>query len=139
MNMGRFLATVVAVWVVRTFLNFLFWGMYMSEQYASAAAQWAGAFREVVPAYIVADLLFAAAFVWLWTKVAGVFGADAKGGATYGVIIGLLAAVIPSIYHHYSVTFVTTTLWATEIVYSLVAHAVIGVVAALVYKAAARA
>lgn len=137
MNMGRFVAAVVAVFVVRTVLNFLFWGQYMAEQYAAVTTQWAGAFREVVPAYIVADLVFAAAFVWVWTKVGGVFGSDAKGGATYGIVVALLAAVIPSIYYYYSVTYMSTTMWATEIVYNLVAYAIIGVVAAMVYKVSA--
>ncbi|HUO85945.1 MAG TPA: hypothetical protein VM617_01030 [Thermoanaerobaculia bacterium] len=137
MNMGRFVAAVVAVWLVRSALNFLFYGQYMAEQYASVTAQWAGAFREVVPGYIVADLIFAAAFVWLWTKVGGAFGSGAKGGAAYGFVIALLASVIPSIYYYYSVTYMSTTMWVTEIVYSLIAHVVIGVVAAMVYKVSA--
>lgn len=135
MNMGRYALTVVAVWVVRVIFGWLFWGNYMSEKYAAATAAWSDAFRMVIPAYIVADLLFAAVFVWLWVKVGSTFGADAKGGALYGLVVGLLASVIPSIYLVYSVTYVSTSLWATEIVAMLVLHVLIGIVAALVYKA----
>jgi hypothetical protein len=134
MNAGRYVAAVIAVWVVRTLLNWLFYGQYMSEQYAAVTSQWSGAFREVVPAYIVADLLFAAVFVWVWTKAGAAFGSGAKGGAMYGFAVSLLAMVIPSIYYYYSVTYMSTTMWGTEVVYNIVAHVVIGIVAAMVYR-----
>lgn len=134
MNVGRYLAAVVAVWLVRGLFGFLFWGNYMSEQFAAATAAWSGAFREVVPAYIAADFLFALVFVWLWVKVGAAFGSGAKGGALYGLVIGLFAVVI-GIYYFFSVTYISTTMWATEIVATLVLHVLIGVVAALVYKA----
>jgi hypothetical protein len=135
MNMGRYALTVVAVWVVRVIFGWLFWGNYMTEKYAAATAAWSDAFRVVVPAYIVADLLFAAVFVWLWVKVGSTFGGDLKGGALYGLVVGLLASVIPSIYLVYSFTYISTSMWATEIVAMLVLYVAIGIVAALVYKA----
>lgn len=137
MNVGRYLAAVIAVWVVRGLFGFLFWGMYMTEQYAAATAAWSGAFREVIPAYMVADLLFALVFVWLWAKVGAAFGSGAKGGALYGLVIGLFAVVF-GIYYFFSVTYISTTMWATEIVVTLVMHVLTGVVAALIYKATAR-
>ena len=136
MRTGRFVGAALAVWIVRTVLNWLFYGQYMAELTTAVSAQWEGAFRQVVPAYILTDLLFALVFVWLWTRVGSAFAAGAKGGAGYGVVIGLLAAVIPSIYHFYSVTYITYPTWVTEIVYQLVAHAILGVVAALVYRSA---
>lgn len=138
MNFGRYSAAVVAVFVVRTVLNWLFYGQYMMEQITSVTGQWEGAFREVIPAYILADLLFAAFFVWLWARAGAAFGNGAKAGAGYGLILGVLAAVIPSIYHFYSVTYITYGVWTTEIVYQLAAHVVIGVVAALIYPIAAQ-
>ena len=134
MNAGRSVVAMLAVWIVRVALNWAFYGLYMSPRMSAATEQWSGAFREVVPAYIVADLLFAVVFVWLWTKAGACFGAGAGAGATYGLVIGLLASVIPGIYHVYSVTFVSNSLWFTEIVYSIVAHVAIGVVAAMVYR-----
>ena len=133
MNVGRYVAAVVAVWVVRLATGWLFWGTLMAEQYAAATAAWSGAFREVVPAYLVADLLFALIFVWLWVKVGAVFGGGAKGGALYGLIVGLFAAVI-SIYYFFSVTYISAGMWAAEIAVTLLLHVVMGVVAALVYK-----
>ena len=139
MSFGRYSVAVLAVWVVRTCLNWLFYGMYMTDQMSSAVEQWQGAFREVVLAYILTDLLVAVVFVWLWAKVASAFAAGAKGGAVYGLVIGILAAVLPSVYHFYSVTYITYGLWTTEIVYQLVAHVIIGVVAALVYRTSSAA
>lgn len=133
MNVGRYLAAVVAVWVVRLVVGWLFWGNFMAEQYAAATAAWSGAFREVVPAYLVADLLFALIFVWLWVKVGAAFGSGVKGGALYGLVVGLFAAVI-SIYYFFSVTYISTGMWATEIAVTLLLHVVIGIVAALVYQ-----
>jgi hypothetical protein len=136
MNVGRYLAAVIAVWLVRMLFGFLFWGNYMAEQHAAATAAWSDAFREVIPAYLVADFLFALVFVWLWVKVGAAFGSDAKGGALYGLVIGLFS-VVTGIYYFFSVTYISTTMWATEIVVSLVLHVLIGVVAALIYKATA--
>jgi hypothetical protein len=134
MNVGRYLAAVIAVWLVRGLVGWAFWGNYMTEQYVAATAAWSGAFREVVPAYLVADFLFALVFVWLWVKVGSVFGSDVKGGALYGLVIGLFG-VVTSIYYFFSVTYITNSMWATELVVTLLLHVLIGIVAALVYKA----
>lgn len=139
MSFGRYMVAVVAVWVVRTCLNWLFYGMYMMDQMSSAVEQWEGAFREVVPAYILTDLLVALVFVWLWGKVASVFADGAKGGAVYGLVIGVLAGFLPSVYHFYSVTYITYGQWTTEIIYQLVVHVIMGVVAALLYRTSSAA
>lgn len=134
MRTGRFVGAALAVWIVRTVFNWLFYGMYLAEATSAVSAQWEGAFRQVVPAYILTDLLFALVFVWLWARVGSAFSTGATGGAGYGVVIGLLAAVIPSVYHFYSVTYISYPTWVTEIVFQLVAHAILGVVVALVYR-----
>jgi hypothetical protein len=139
MNAGRGVLAVVVVWVVRVVLNWLFYGLYMSPRLAAATEQWSGAFREVVPAYIVADLLFVIVFVFLWIKAGRCFGGGVRGGASFGLVVGLLAAVIPGIYFLYSVTYYTMPLWTTECVYHLVAHVLLGVVAAMVYRVPATA
>lgn len=137
MNVGRYLIAVLAVWIVRTALNALWYGWYTAEEYAAAIEPYAGAFREVVPAYVTADLLFALVFVWLWAKVGGAFGSGAKAGAAYGFVIGLLAGTIPGIYWVYSVTFVTTGMWLQGAIFELLAGVLVGVVAAVVYKVTA--
>ena len=134
MNAGRYAGAVIAVWIVRVAMNWLFYGMYMSPRMTAATAHWSGAFREVVPAYIIADLLFSIVFVWVWVKVCACFGGGTKGGAYYGFLIGLLAAVLPGVYSYYSVTYMSGALWVTDIVYGLVAGVVIGIVVALVYR-----
>lgn len=134
MNVGRYLAAVIAVWLVRGLFGWAFWGTLMAEQYAAVTAAWSGAFRQVVPAYLVADFLFALVFVWLWAKVGANFGGGIKGGALYGLVVGLFASVI-TIYYVFSVTYVSTSMWVSEIAATLLLHVVIGIVAALVYKA----
>lgn len=135
MNMGRYLIAVLAVWIVRTVLNALWYGWYTAEAYAAAIEPYVGAFREVVPAYVTADLLFALVFVWLWVKVGAAFGSGAKAGGTYGFVIGLLAGVIPGIYWVYSLTVVTPGMWLQGVIFELVAGVLVGALAAVVYKA----
>lgn len=134
MNMGRYLLAVLAVWVVRGLTGWLFWGNYMARQYEAATAAWRDAFREVIPAYVVADLLFALVFVWLWVKVASAFGGDARGGALYGFVVSLLASAVPSIYYVYSVTYISPSMWISELVVAILLGVVSGVLAAVVYK-----
>jgi hypothetical protein len=139
MKTGRFIGAVIAVWLVRTLINGLYYGVYMSDTYQAMADRFPGVFREVVPAYILADLLFAAVFVWLWAKVAPTFAAGAAGGATYGVVMWLVAEVITGIYLFYSFTFMTPGMWASSLAVQLVVYLLMGVVAAALIKPGAMA
>ncbi len=59
MNAGRFVGASVAVFVVRTLMNFLFYGYAMRGRYEEMSAAHPGMFREVIPAYLVLDLISA--------------------------------------------------------------------------------
>jgi hypothetical protein len=130
--MGRTIGAVIGVWLVRTLVNWLYYGIYMADTFAELGERFPGVFREVVPAYIVADLLFAAVFVWLWTKVGSTFGGGAQGGALYGFSIWLLAEAITSIYYFYSFTYMTHAMWLSSVAVQLVVFLLMGVVAAAV-------
>ena len=134
MNTGRFVGAGVAVFIVRFLLNFLFYGVLIHPQYQAIADAHPGMFREVIPAYAVLDLIAAFLIVYFFIKCG--FGGGVKGGVTLGILLGLFGPVLATLYYFFSTTYYPTSLMGTEIVYALVAHAIQGAVAALVYKTA---
>jgi hypothetical protein len=52
MNVGRFLASAAAVWLVRVALNWTFYTRVIGQQSQQIAAAHPGVFREVVPGLI---------------------------------------------------------------------------------------
>jgi len=134
MNAGRFVGASVAVFVVRAVLNAGFYGYLMHGEYERMTAAHPGVFREVVPAYLVIDLLVALLITWLIVKVGSAFGGGIKGGATVAVLVAILGPVIYGLYYYFSVTFYSVSFFCTESVYQIVTHAIQGAVAAAIYK-----
>lgn len=134
MNVGRFFGAVVAVFVVRTGLNFLFYGVAMREKYEALMAEYPGVFRDGIAGFIVTDLLFALVLVYLWAKAGAAFGTGAKGGAIGGLWIGILVGVVSGLYWYFTFAFYTPTDYAIDAVYQVVSLAIQGAVAGLVYK-----
>jgi hypothetical protein len=134
MNVGRFLGAVLGVWLVRTILNFLWYGMVMSSQYEALSAEYPGVFREVIPGFIATDLVFALIFVYLWTKAGACFGGGIKGGVIGGAWIGVLFGLVWNLYYFFGFTFMTATDVVIDAVYTIVAIAIQGAVAAAIYK-----
>lgn len=134
MNVGRFVGAVLATWIVRSLLNFLFYGLAMSAQYQELMAQYPGVFREVIPGFIATDLVFALIFVYLWVKAGASFGGGAAGGAVYGCWIGLFFGLVWNLYYFFGFTFVTVGDVAIDTLYTVVSVAIQGAVAGAVYK-----
>lgn len=74
MNIGRFLASAAAVWLVRVALNWTFYTRVIGQQSQQIAAVHPGVFRQVVPGFILTDLVFALAFTYLFVKVGAALG-----------------------------------------------------------------
>ena len=136
MNTGRFVGASLAVFVVRTLMNWGFYGVAMHGRYEELAAAHPGMFREVIPAFITLDLIVAFLLVWLIIKAASAFGGGMKGSVTLAVLIGILGPVVFNLYYYFSTTYFTTDLLCIDSVYQIVAHAIQGAVAALIYKTA---
>jgi hypothetical protein len=134
MNTGRYLVTVLVVWVVRVVCNFLFYGLAMMDSYQELADAHPGIFREVIPAYIVIDLFVAIVFTFLVVKGASCFGGGVKGGLMIGVYVALIAAVAVDAYMYYSFTFFEIGSTVLDAVYQLVIFAILGAVAGAIYK-----
>lgn len=134
MNTGRLVGASLVVWIVRALLNFLFYGVLTTAQYAAISDAHPGVFREVIPAFIAADLLFAIVFVFLFAKVSSCLGGGIKAGLTLGILVAILSPLLGSIYMFYSFTLFPAGLMATDAIFQLASHAVSGVLAAVVYK-----
>lgn len=134
MNAGRFVGASVAVFVVRTLLNYLFYGVAMQGRYEEISAAHPGMFREVIPAFIALDLVVALLLVYLIVRAAACFGGGIKAGVTIAILIAILSPVIGNLYYFFSVTWYPIDFWAIEAVYQIVAHAIQGAIAAAIYK-----
>lgn len=86
--MKKYLAATIAVLVL-----YLVWDNFLSQLFiGSALAQIPGIRAEYSKRWeIVGDLCAALVVTGLYARVRGVFGANLKGGAVYGVYAGLLA------------------------------------------------
>src|SRR5262249_30268727 len=91
-------------------------------------------FREVVPAYILTDLIFALAFTYLFVKVGTTLGGGVWAGVKLGMLVAILSPVIGNLYHFFSVTFFPLNLMLTESLFQIIAHTVEGAVAGATYK-----
>lgn len=134
MNVGRFLVAVIGVFVVRTGLNFLYYGVAMKEKYEALIAEYPSVFREGIAGFIVTDLLFALVLVYLWVKAGAAFGTGAQGGAIWGLWIGVLVGVVGGLYWYFSMAFYTPADYAIEAVYQVISLVIQGAVAGLIYK-----
>ncbi len=135
MNAGRFLASAAAVWLVRVVLNWTFYTRVIGQQSQQIAATHPGVFRQVVPGFILTDLVFALAFTYLFVKVGAALGGGRMAGVKLGLLVAVLSPVIGGLYQYFGVTYMSVGLIAAESVFQMIAHAIEGAVAGAMYKA----
>ncbi len=135
MNAGRFLASAAAVWLVRVALNWTFYTRVIGQQSQQIAATHPGVFRQVVPGFILTDLVFALAFTYLFVKVGAALGGGRMAGVKLGLLVAVLSPVIGGLYQYFGVTYMSVGLMAAESVFQIIAHAIEGAVAGAMYKA----
>jgi hypothetical protein len=134
MNINRFVGAVVGVWIVRVALNWTFYAKVVGRQFADISSAHPGMFRTVIPAYIVTDLIFALAFAFLFVKVGTALGGGAMAGIKLGLIVAVLSPVVAALYDYYGVTYLPGALELASVTFQVIAHAVEGAVAGLIYK-----
>ncbi len=135
MNIGRFLASAAAVWLVRVALNWTFYTRVIGQQSEQIAAAHPGVFRQVVPGFILTDLIFAFVFTYLFVKVGAALGGGRMAGVKLGLLVAVLSPVIGNLYQYFSVTYLSVGLIAAESAFQIIAHAIEGAVAGAIYKA----
>jgi hypothetical protein len=134
MNTGRLVGAALAVAVVRVLLNFLFYGLWMKQQADALGAAHPGIFREVIPGFIAADVVFAFVFVFLFAKCGGALGGGVKAGVVLGILVAILSPLLANAYIYFSFTIFSAGWLTTDSVYQLVSHVISGALAGAVYK-----
>jgi hypothetical protein len=134
MNIVRFFVAVIGVWIVRSGLNGLFYTKVVGHRYAMVTSVHPDMFRQVVPAYIVTDLIFALVFTLLFVKVGAALSDGIKGGVILGVFVGILSPVLGESYGYFSHTYIPAGLAVGNAIFQLAAHTIEGGVAGLIYK-----
>jgi hypothetical protein len=137
MNIGRYLGAAVAMWIVRSLLNFAFYGKFMASRMQAMMTAHPGLFKGGVTGYVVTDLIYALIFVCLFTKVSGALGGGVKAGVKLGIAIALLSPVMGSLYSFFTFTYSAVDTTAMEMVYQLISCAIQGAVAGAIYKSSA--
>ena len=134
MNTGRFVGATLVVWIVRVVLNYVFYGVLMADQYQAIGAAHPGLVREVIPAFIAADLLFAVIFVLLFAKCGSALGGGVKAGLNLGILVAILSPLLANIYMFYSFTIFTPGYITIDSLFQLVSQVVSGGLAGAIYK-----
>ena len=93
-----------------------------------------GVFRQVVPGFILTDLVFALGFTYLFVKVAAALGGGRMAGVKLGLLVAVLSPVIGTLYKYFSVTYMPVGLTSVEAFSQVIAHAIEGAVAGATYK-----
>ena len=139
MKASRLAIAALATWLVRTVLNYLWFGVIMHSTFQRMYDAHPGMFREVIPAFVIADLLFAAIFVVLLAKVGGSLGGGVRAGIMLGAFLAVLGPAIGAIYEYYSLTYIPAQLEIIDAIYMVVNGAVAGAVAGAALKGASAA
>lgn len=133
MKIGKFLLTVVLVYIVYQALNFLIHSVILKNVYMEFATLWRPDMENVMWIMYVSDLIRIFLFVFIFTK-----GQENKGwmeGLRYGLLIGLLLSLGMSLnsYAIYPMPFTLALYW---LVLTLIQMTICGIVTALLYKPA---
>jgi len=134
MNTGRFFGAALGVWIVRVALNWTFYTQVVGNEFKQITDAHPGMFREVIPAYIMTDLIFALAFAFLFVKVGAAMGGGAKAGVKLGIYVAILSPVVCILYQFYSVTYLSVGLAVTDAIFQVIAHGIEGAIAGLIYR-----
>lgn len=129
--MGKTILAIVCVFVARTLMNMLFYGMLAADHFKELQAAHPGIFREVVPAYVATDLVFAVIFVSFLGKILATFGGGVAGGVKIGIYVALLGAVLGDVYMYFGVTYMSPGMVVADMAYGLIAHAILGAIGGL--------
>jgi len=134
MDTGRLMLTILAVFFVRTTLNFVFYGQILADHMKQMQQKYPGMFREVIPGFIGLDFVWAVVFCVLFAMVGMALGGGVGGGVKLGMFVAFLGQVMGNFYMFFGSTFLPIGDAIIDSVYALVSYSIQGAVAGLVYK-----
>jgi hypothetical protein len=134
MNLKRYVAASLAVFVVSLALNYLIHGVILKSTYASVSALWRPDMQSKMWIEWMNGFLTSFLFTYIFAR-----GYEAKGimeGARFGLIVGLFVS-IPMAYGTYVIIAIPYYLALQWFLYGTAISILLGVTAALVYQPAA--
>lgn len=135
MNVKRYLAASVAVFVVSVALGYLVNGVLLQSTYASIHGVWRPDILSKMWINAVNDFILSFVFVYLFVK--GYEGRGILEGVRFGLLMGLVFA-IPAAYGTYVIIPIPYYLALEWFLYGMAQTVIIGMVAAAIYKPAER-
>jgi hypothetical protein len=135
MNVKRYLAATLAVFVVSVALGYLVNGVLLQSTYASIHGVWRPDILSKMWINAVNDFILSFVFVYLFVK--GYEGRGIMEGVRFGLLMGLIFAV-PAAYGAYVIIPIPYYLALEWFLYGMAQTVIIGIVAAAIYKPAER-
>lgn len=136
MNIKRFVAASLAVFLVSQILEFLIHGVILKATYDSLKHLWRPDMESKM--WIMYLVGFITSFLFTYIFVKGYENKGILEGVRFGVIIGLFTS-IPMAYGTYAMIPIPYLLASHWFIYGMAETVAMGIVVALVYKPAASA
>lgn len=131
MNVKRFLLAALAVFVIFQVLDFVVHGLILSADYEATTQVWRPDMMEKMWIIYLTGLLLSLLFVYIFAK--GYQGKGIMEGVRYGLVMGLLLAVVVNV-NQYIVYPLPDGLLIKWILFGLIEIVVAGVAVSLIYK-----
>jgi hypothetical protein len=133
MNVKKLLLAALVVGVVANVLDYIVHGLILSGPYYS---QLTGLFRQDMPRAwaIIGDFVWALVFVWVYNRVYSSFSGGAKGGATYGLYVGILLNFPGNLFMTVMFKDFPYELAWIWVIWGIIAAVINGTVAGAIYK-----
>ena len=131
MNIKRYIAASVAVFVVQQLLNFLIHGVILKAAYESTKSIWRPDMASKM--WILTLTTFILSFLFTLIFVKGYEGKGIKEGLRFGLLIGLFIS-LPVSYENYVVLPIPYLLALQWFLYGTIAWMFMGAMAAIVYR-----
>jgi hypothetical protein len=131
MDLKKLLLSTAAVGVVGNILDYVFHGVVMAGRYAQLDVLRKDMSMGLL---VLGDFVVALVFVWIYDRVYGSFGGGPKGGATYGLYLGVAMNFPLWIFMH--LLLVGFPYWLSWVwtIFGIVWAVILGAVAGATYK-----
>ena len=133
MNVKRYVAASIAVFVVSVALGYLVHGVLLQSTYASIHGVWRADVQSKMWINSINDLILSFVFLYLFAK--GYEGKGIMEGVRFGLLMGLVFS-IPAAYGTYLIIPIPYYLALEWFLYGMAQTLILGIVAAAIYKPA---
>lgn len=131
MKSGRFWLAVLAAGVVVNILDFVVWGWLLEPTFSAMECARQGVNQAW---YVIGDFVAIFVLAWVFDKVYASFAQGPKGGATFGLYVGVLMNFPMWIFAHLMFKDLTYSLAWILTVYGVIWAVIAGAILGALYK-----